>query len=135
MDGVKLSPLAKIYHPKGQIYHAMKKSDAGFSGFGETYFTFINCNETKGWKKHSKMVSNLIVPIGKVKVVVYDQRVSDFFSVVLSPSNYQRLTVEPNLWVAFKGIEKENLMLNVASLEHDPDEAHNIELKDIDYEW
>ena len=47
MDGVILTPLKQIYHPKGDIFHAMKKSDIGFDGFGEAYFSTINQNDIK----------------------------------------------------------------------------------------
>ncbi|MDQ1298578.1 MAG: hypothetical protein QG558_1117, partial [Campylobacterota bacterium] len=59
----------------------------------------------------------------------------DFFKVTLSQDNYQRLTVKPNLWVAFKGLGEYNLLLNLASIEHDPHEAQNIELDKIAYNW
>ena len=42
MDGVIISTLKQIHHPKGDIFHVIKKSDVGFSGFGEAYFSIIN---------------------------------------------------------------------------------------------
>jgi hypothetical protein len=48
IDGIKLTSLKKIYQPKGNILHCMKKSDLGFKNFGEkTYkndFKF-NCTD------------------------------------------------------------------------------------------
>ena len=55
MDGVVLTPLKQISNPKGDIFHVMKKSDKGFDGFGEAYFSAINKDNTKGWKKHTEM--------------------------------------------------------------------------------
>ena len=135
MDGVILTPLKKIYHPKGDIYHAMKKSDEGYNGFGEVYFSTIHKNDIKGWKKHLKMTLNIVVPIGKIKFVVYNLDTKEFFSAVISSNNYQRLTINPGLWVAFQGMEKENILLNIASIEHDPNEAKNLALDQIRYAW
>ncbi|MDX4063835.1 WxcM-like domain-containing protein [Aliarcobacter skirrowii] len=135
MDGVILTPLKQIYHPKGDIFHAMKKSDIGFDGFGEAYFSTINQNDIKGWKKHTKMTLNIIVPVGNIEFVVYDENSKEFFSTKLSHNNYQRLTVKAGLWMAFKGLDKYNMLLNLASIEHDPNEAVNIELNEINYEW
>lgn len=141
MDGVVLSPLKQIANSKGDIYHALKKSDDNFYGFGEAYFTTVNFNEIKGWKKHSRMILNLIIPVGEIEFVIYDDREwsktkGEFFSVKLSQDNYQRLTISTGLWVAFKGSGKQlNLLLNVASMEHDPGESINVELADIQYEW
>lgn len=135
MDGVILTPLKQIYHPKGDIFHAMKKSDIGFDGFGEAYFSTINQNDIKGWKKHTKMTLNIVVPVGNIEFVVYDENSKEFFSTKLSHNNYQRLTVKSGLWMAFKGLEKYNMLLNLASIEHDPNEAINIGIEEIKYGW
>ena len=134
MDRIILTPLKQIFHPKGDIYHAMKKSDAGFFGFGEAYFSTVLAGEIKGWKKHTAMTLNLVVPAGEIEFVVYDGK--EFRVISLSQNNYQRLTIPPEYWVAFKGIgEETNLLLNLASIEHNPSEAVNVELQEIDYGW
>ncbi len=135
MDKVIVTSLKQIFHPKGDIYHAMKKSDDGFNGFGEAYFSTINANEIKGWKKHTLMTLNLVVPIGEIEFVIYDEEKKEFFSIKLSQNNYKRLTVKPNLWVAFRGLEEYNIVLNLASIEHNPNESVSIELEDIVYAW
>jgi dTDP-4-dehydrorhamnose 3,5-epimerase len=135
VDGIILTPLKQIYNPKGDIFHAMKKSDNGFDGFGEAYFSTIYKDDIKGWKKHTQMTLNLVVAVGTIEFVVFDNYLKEFFSVQLSQSNYQRLTIKPNLWMAFRGLEKDNILLNLASIEHNPNEEINIDLKEIAYEW
>ena len=135
MDGVILTPLKQIHNQKGDIFHAMKKSDDGYDGFGEAYFSTIHKDTIKGWKKHTKMTLNLVVPVGAIEFVVYDENTKKFFSVVLSQDNYQRLTVKAGLWMAFIGMEENSMLLNLASIEHNPQEAENIELSEIQYEW
>ncbi len=133
MDGVTLTPLKQITHPKGDIFHAMKASDDGFSGFGEAYFSTVNQGEVKGWKKHTEMTLNLVVVIGEIEFVVYDD--NSFYSVKLSKNNYQRLTVEPGLWLAFRGVSVENMLLNLASIEHNTNESENVDMYGFDYNW
>ena len=133
MDSVTLTPLRRIEHPKGDVFHAMKTSDKGFFGFGEAYFSTVNKFDIKGWKKHSKMTLNLVVVMGEVEFVVHNG--IDFFNVKLSKGNYQRLTVEPGLWVAFRGLSDENMLLNIASIEHDPSESENVDLGDFNFKW
>ncbi len=142
VDGVLLTPLKKIHHPKGDVFHGMKKSDPGFSGFGEAYFSTINSEDTKPWKKHFEMTLNFVVPIGEIRFVIYDDRENSltknsFFDVTLGDDNYQRITIPPGVWVAFSGIGKSyNLLLNLASIEHDPNEIERKEnLSDIKYQW
>jgi dTDP-4-dehydrorhamnose 3,5-epimerase len=135
VDGVILTPLKQIRNPKGDIFHAMKNSDRGFDGFGEAYFSAIKKGEIKGWKKHTIMTLNLVVPIGEIEFVIYSEEKNEFFSVNLSKKNYQRLTVESGLFMAFRGCDNYNMLLNLASIEHDPSEAINIGLSDIQYNW
>lgn len=136
MDGVTLSPQKQIANPKGNLYHVLKKSEDSFHGFGEAYFTTVNFNEIKGWKKHTKMILNLVVPVGVVQFVIFDDKTGRFKDITLSQSNYQRLTISNGLWVAFRGIsEGLNLVLNIASIEHDPSESENLSLEEIMYEW
>tara|TARA_B100001971_G_C17740777_1_gene310579 strand:- start:53 stop:502 length:450 start_codon:yes stop_codon:yes gene_type:complete len=139
--GLILTPLKQIHHPKGDILHGLKKSDAEYSSFGEAYFSTINNGEIKGWNKHKMMTLNLIVPFGEVTFVIYDKRESSrskgkFFKVTLSQANYQRLTVPPGLWLAFKGKSNDiNLILNIADMEHDPDEIEKMDLNKFPYNF
>lgn len=135
MDGIILTPLKQIHHPKGDIFHAMKKSDYGFDGFGEAYFSTIHKDDIKGWKKHTQMTLNLVVSAGEIEFAVYDEKVKEFFTAKLSHDNYQRLTIKAGLWVAFRGIREYNMLLNLANIEHNPSEAINIDLSEIEYEW
>ncbi len=141
IEGVILTPLKQIVNPKGDLYHAMKQSDNGYKSFGEAYFSTVIKDEIKGWKKHTVMVLNLIVPIGAVEFIIYDDRIdsstkNQFFSLILSQENYQRLTVPAGIWMAFRGIGEDlNMLLNIASIEHDPSEAITKQLTDINYTW
>jgi dTDP-4-dehydrorhamnose 3,5-epimerase len=135
MDKVILTSLKKIVSDKGNILHAIKKSDTGFVGFGEAYFSHVDKGSIKGWKKHLKMTLNLVVPLGEVQFVVYNEVEGSFCTHNLSKSNYQRLTVGPGLWVAFKGIQNINMLLNIASIEHDPSESISMGIDKVPYEW
>ncbi len=141
MDGVILTPLKQIEQQKGTVLHAMKKTDEGYAGFGEAYFSTVSCGEVKGWKMHTRMTLNLVVPLGEIQFVIVDERPSssakgEFLSVTLSVHNYQRLTISPGLWVGFKGRgENQNMLLNLASIEHDPLEAKNLALDCFSFDW
>ena len=135
MDWITLTKLKRIEHPKGDIFHALKKSEESFIDFGEAYFSTVNKNIVKGWKKHTKMILNIVVPVGKIKFVVYDELNNDFFEVILSKNNYQRLTVKPNYWLAFQGLGEFNMLLNLSSIEHDDKESENKSLDAFMYDW
>lgn len=134
IEGVLISNLRQIPNAKGDIYHGLKKSEPSFEGFGESYFSFINYNEIKAWKRHFKMICNLTVPVGEVEFILYDQRESSstqgkIMKITLGYKNYKRLTIPPGIWYGFKGISQgENLLHNIASIEHDPNEQENVPL-------
>lgn len=126
---IKLTKLRRISNPKGDILHALKASDDCYSEFGEAYFTIINKNEVKGWKKHTQMNMNLIVPVGDVTFYIYDEDNKKKKSYRVNKKNYMRLTVPPGYWMAFEGHDESlNLVLNIASIEHDPTEAKNVDI-------
>ena len=141
IQDVILTPLKIIPGNDGDVLHAIKNYDDGFSDFGEAYFSSINCDRVKAWKRHDRMTLNIIVPIGEIRFVLYDEREksatkSTFFEVNLSRNNYQRLTVPPGIWMGFQGISDSlNLLLNVADIPHNPDEVERCDLKKINYDW
>jgi len=141
INGVILTPLKIIKNPLGDVYHGMKSSDIGFNGFGETYLSTVNYDIIKPWKKHLKMTLNLIVPVGKIRFVLFDDRINSdtknqFMDVSLSKENYFRLTVPPGIWMSFRGEEKSlNLLLNIANIEHDPSETIRADINKFNFNW
>lgn len=141
IDGVIVTPLKRVHHDKGDILHALKCSDKGFDKFGEAYFSSVIKNQIKGWKKHHRMVMNIIVPFGTVKFVIYDDRddsstKGQYLVLTIGEDNYCRITVPPGVWISFQGVsDSVNWLLNIASIEHDPEEASNLPLDAIQYNW
>ena len=134
IDGVLLTPLKIIPNIKGDILHALKASSPGFGGFGEVYFSTIKQGAIKGWKRHNRMSLNLVVPIGEVEFALKDSRKTGsshgkFVTLKLGvEKNYQRLTIPPEIWVAFRGLSETNILMNILAEEHDPDESDNLEI-------
>lgn len=139
IEGVLLTPLKVVANPKGDIYHAIKASAPGYQGCGEVYFSTVTKGTTKGWKRHNRLALNLVVPVGEIEFALYDGRTKsstegELFVINLGIDlNYQRLTVPPGIWVAFRGEREFNLLMNVIAEEHDPTEADNIPLEKIPY--
>lgn len=142
IQGVELHPLKHIIVPKGDIFHALKSTDEGYAGFGEAYFSQIESGAVKGWKRHNRMTLNIIVPVGKIRFVVYDDRKGSatngkFQEVILSPeSNYQRLTLAPGLWMAFQGMDKGlSMLMDIIPEPHDPSEADRKDIEEIKFNF
>jgi dTDP-4-dehydrorhamnose 3,5-epimerase len=143
LEGVKLAPLKIITGDQGNVMHAMKCTDLEFSGFGEVYFSTVKKGSVKAWKCHKKMTLILVVTCGRIKFVLWDNRkdsstYSRFYEIVLSPDNYQRLTIPPLVWMGFQGMDEGlNILMNLANIPHDPDEAERLEINNdkINYKW
>ena len=143
IQGVKLTPLKIFTGDLGDVLHGIRNQESSFHGFGEAYFSTVKQGKIKGWKRHSKMTLNLIVPCGEIKFVLYDNRTEtstsgQIFEIKLSRNNYQRLTLPPMIWMAFQGIgEGLNMLLNIASIPHDPQESESLDLNEnrIHYIW
>ena len=141
IEGLLITPTKIISTIGGDVFHAMKKSDLGYAGFGEAYFSTIEPNAIKAWKCHREMVLNILVPIGEVKFILYDDRPKsktngNFLEVVLSQKNYQRLTVPPMIWMGFQGMSNDvSMLFNLASIVHNPNEVKSKTLHEINYSW
>ena len=136
---VLITRLNKIETFGGDVMHAIKESSPGYSGFGEAYFSQVYEGAIKAWKRHKNMTLNLVVPVGKIKFVLFDDRDDSnmqFQEVIISRDNYCRLTVPPMVWMGFQGISSgESILLNIANIEHDPGEADRLEIDKINYDW
>ena len=139
IEGVIITQLDIIDTPGGNVMHAMKDSSVGYSKFGEAYFSQAHDGVIKAWKRHKAMVLNLVVPVGKIRFVLFDDRkVSSgkFQEVILCKENYCRLTVPPMIWMGFQGLGSDtSLLLNIASIVHSPEESDRKQVDNIKYEW
>jgi len=136
LDSIIITPLKIIDVEGGNVFHGLKESDASFFGFGECYFSLINKNAIKAWKRHKKMTMNLVVPIGNVKFTFFSNDFSKCRSIITGEGNYQRITVPPMIWFGFQGIsEGNNLILNIADIPHEQDEVERIDIDAIKYNW
>ena len=143
IEGVAIHPLRQIPDERGQVMHMLRASDPWFHGFGEVYFSAIYPGVIKGWHLHKKMIINYAVPLGRIKLVLFDDREgSSSRGVVeehyLGPDHYFLVQVPILVWNGFKGCgTAASLVANCASIVHDPDEIVRLDpfTKTIPYDW
>ncbi len=143
IEGVKKVPLRQIQDERGKVMQMLKATDPHFQQFGEVYFSWVNPNIIKAWHKHTKMLMNYAVPIGCIKVVLYDDRQdSSTFKMIneyfMNSEDYYLLMIPPNVWYGFTSVGGEKAMVvNCTSLPHDPNEIIRISPFDpqISYSW
>jgi dTDP-4-dehydrorhamnose 3,5-epimerase len=136
---ILVTPLRQIETAGGDVLHAMKQTDAGYTGFGEAYFSWVSAGVIKAWKRHTQMTMNVVVPVGQVRFVfrcVNADGADDFRVEDIGTNRYARITVPPDIWFGFQGLHAhQSLVLNIASIPHDPNEVERLALTDINYDW
>ena len=137
LDDILVTPLKRIPTDGGDVLHALKNSDPGFNGFGEIYFSLVEQGAVKAWKCHQSMTLNLVVPIGEVRFVFHlTNEKHSFRTENIGEERYVRLTVPPGIWFGFQGkASRSSLLMNVADIEHDPDEVERKSVSSFAYEW
>ena len=136
LDQIQVNPLRQIPSTGGDVWHALKSNDDSFQGFGEAYFSWVEPRAIKAWKQHLKMTMNLVVPVGTVRFIFYDLYSPAFREEYIGAASYARLTVPPGVWFGFQGIsETLSLVLNLASLPHDPAEVERKSREEIKFNW
>ena len=136
LNEVVVTPLARIATAGGDVLHAMKQSDAGYAGFGEAYFSWVDAGAVKAWKRHTRMTMNVIVPVGNVRFVFRLDGTDEFQVEEIGVDRYARITVPPGILFGFKGLAApQSLVLNIANIPHDSNEVERSALSEIKYEW
>jgi dTDP-4-dehydrorhamnose 3,5-epimerase len=143
IEGVQIVPLKRIPDERGAVFHMMKRTDPHFEEFGEIYFSQVYPGVVKGWHLHSKMTINYAVPVGMIKLVLYDDRSAsktrgEIMELFIGEENYCLVKVPAGVWNGFKGIgTTPALVANCASIPHDPAEITRLDPSDkrIPYDW
>jgi dTDP-4-dehydrorhamnose 3,5-epimerase len=142
--GVEISELKIISNELGSVLHMLRNDSTGYLKFGECYFSEVYPYKVKAWKKHKIQTQNITVPVGKIKLVIFDDRndsitkgrIQEIF--IGRPDNYKRVTIPPGLWYGFASIgDKVALLVNCADQPHDPNESISLGVINdfIPYVW
>lgn len=143
IEGVVVTPLRQIHDERGKVMHMLRRDSPVFQEFGEIYFSCVDPGVVKGWHLHYKMTLNYAVILGKIKLVLFDDRPDSTTrgqtqELYLSPENYCLVTVPPRIWSGFKGLGNEaSIVANCSTLPHDPGEIERRPLTDSAnaYDW
>jgi len=124
IEGVQVVPLRRIPDERGTVLHMLKRTDPHFREFGEIYFSTVYQGVVKGWHKHARMVLNYACIHGRIKLVLYDDRLGsptrrELMEIFLGPDNYSLVVIPEDIWNGFKGMAPESIVANCATLPHD----------------
>jgi len=140
---VKITPLKIISDNRGKVMRMLRTDSQVFEKFGEIYFSTIYHQSIKGWHLHKESTLNYVCIKGKVKLVLFDNRKESstkgvYQELILSPEDYFLVTIPPNIWNGFKGLDKaESIIANCLTLPHNEREMVRKDLfdKSFSYKW
>lgn len=140
---IKITPLKIISDKRGKVMHMLRTDTEVFKQFGEVYFSTIFNEAIKGWHLHKESHLNYTCIKGKVKLVLFDDRDNSpsknkFQEIILSPENYCLITIPPNIWNGFKGLDKEeSIIANCLTIAHNEKEMIRKDPfdKKFNYQW
>ena len=144
IDGVIITELRQITDERGSVLHMLRCDAPEFIRFGECYFSEVLPGAVKAWKKHRAQTQNFAVPVGRIRIVIYDDRIESISQGQLQvlelgrPDAYLRVRIPPDLSYGFTCISvTPALLTNCTDLPHDPTDS---ELRDADdpaipYSW
>ena len=144
IEGVIIQPLKQIADKRGSVLHMLKNDSNLFKQFGEVYFSEIHSGLVKAWKRHKKQSQNLVVPLGRIRLVIYDDRSNSNTHGKIAqcklgrPENYRLIHIPPMLWYGFQGIgDQTSMIANCTDLSHDAEEMESLsaDTSQIPYQW
>jgi dTDP-4-dehydrorhamnose 3,5-epimerase len=143
IDGVQLRPLKQFCDERGKVMHMLRADDPQFQRFGEIYFSVVYPGAIKAWHLHKEMALNYAVPVGNIKMVLFDDREGsatrgELMEIFTGPDDYKLVHVPPLVWNGFKGIGTvPALVANCATVGHSKDEIVRMDpfSAEIPYDW
>ena len=144
ISGVTFTELRQVSDERGALLHMLRCDDAEFSRFGECYFSEVLPGAIKAWKRHRMQTQNLAVPVGRIRMVIYDNREGSGTRGQLQelqlgrPDAYLRVQIPPGLWYGFACIgDAPALLANCTDFPHDPTESEQCAPNPpiIPYQW
>lgn len=144
INGVVITPLREIVDDRGAVLHMLRNDAADFRHFGECYFSEVAPGAVKAWKRHTEQTQNLAVPVGRVRLVIYDNRPGSESRGSVDiielgrPDAYARVQVPPGLWYGFACVgEVPALLANCSDIPHLPAESEQMPMDTplIPYRW
>ena len=143
IEGVVIQELKQIIDERGKVMHMLRSDSPLFTNFGEIYFSVVNFGAVKAWKQHLKMTQHFAVPVGSIRLVIYDDRkdsasCGNLEVIEIGEDNFSLVRIPPLVWYGFKGISSvPALITNCTDLPHDSDEVDRLDVLDIriPYDW
>jgi dTDP-4-dehydrorhamnose 3,5-epimerase-like enzyme len=135
MNGVIVTPIKQIPDERGTVRKFITNND--IPDFAECYTTTIYKGVIKGLHGYYSKTIHYCVPVGLVKLVVWDAYTNEVQEIFVGTENFVRVTIAPKIMNAFQGIADVSLAVVVADEQFDENKTIRMPWNDpkFPYDW
>jgi len=141
--GVEIRPLRVVRDDRGAVLQVLRCDAPHFRRFGEVYFSLVNPGAVKAWHRHHRSIVNYAVPLGQVKLAMYDDRRRSLTAgavaeLVIGIENYCLVTIPPFVWSGFVSVAATpSLVANCSTWPHTDEDVDRLSSDDpsVPYRW
>lgn len=109
----KLLKIKFIKNTKGNIFKLIQNKN-NKNKFDEFYISELHPYKTKAWKYHENKVQRIYIPVGKVKIGIYQPKTKKIKTIKLGEKENKILIIYNKVFYGFKSITKnKSLILNL----------------------
>ena len=136
IEGVEVLDAKILSDERGRLFKFIDKQSLGFEGFGEVYLSETLPGVVKAWKYHENTHQNFLVPVGQIKLVLFDDRENSAtqgqtMEIKVGLDSSHRVVIPPQIWYGFQTISKESsLIVNCIDQVYDPEQTSSKPLGD-----
>ena len=120
MDQIILLKNDVRYNSKGKVYKYAIVSNK-FKKISEVYFSKVEKNKIKAWKKNKTSKQFFYVIEGSIILRIIDDRKKKIKVNKINLGKkfkYSRVIIPKDVWYGFKGLDKNNLIANCLTVNH-----------------
>lgn len=126
-------PLERIPIESGAVFKTIAL-DSLSEPIKEIYFSEVYQYRVKPWRRHQKALTRIIVPTGKIDFIISSD-LQRYDKISIGESNYGLLIIFPAVWFTFRGSAPKNVLMNLSSQSHDPNDNEQIDRPSFDDIW
>lgn len=124
IDGVVVSPVTQNVDDRQNLMVYLKESDPFYKGFAQSYVSVTAEGVVKAWHYHLKQTDIWFVPLGKIKVGLFDARGASATcgvanSIIMGGGRCVTLVIPPGVFHGYVSLTPECVLVNTTDRPYD----------------
>lgn len=140
--GVTVTPLTTNVDDRQRLTVFLKESDKFFRGFAQSYVSISSHGVVKAWHYHLKQTDIWYVPMGKIKVGLFDARSDSPTNgvaneLIMGGGNEVTLAIPPGVLHGYVALTHEAVLINTTDQPYDTSDEYRVAWNDprFSFNW